>query len=1427
MSLRRRLLILISVTFACLILLLYAISQRTLLASFAELERRDTQRNVERVLTILSYELSGLDSMAGDWAEWDDTYAFMEDHNPRYIESNLPRETFIELELNVILFVRAPGQIIYGEAVDLQSGQAVTVPASLQGLFAADGPFFQRFGLSERVSGIVQLPEGFLLLAARPILTSLGEGPSHGLLVFGRYLDGAEVARLAGMTQLPLAVMKLDDPQVPPELLVGAGEGASSQGREGLSLVRAEDAETIAGYALVRDIYSQPALVLRVAMPRQIFQHGLTAARVLTLSIIGVGLIFGVLVSAFVETAVLSRLARLHREVSRISARADPSARVSATGNDELTGLARAINGMIAALEGTQRALQESEARFRAIFERAAIGIGLTDEDGRTLEANPALQEILGYSEEELRGMSFAEVTHPDDLEPDRSLYRELMAGQRDHYQLEKRYLRKDGQLIWGRVIVSLVRDAADKPWFAVGMVEDITRQKQAEEELRRRDAVLAAINFAAERFLRSSDWEVCIQEVLERLGQAADVSRVYIFENHMGKEGVLLTSQRYEWAAPGITPQIDNPELQSFPWEARGFGRWVELMSQGQAIYGPIREFSEAERVMFAAQDIQSLVCVPILTDERVWWGFIGFDECRYEREWSEIEIEMLKTATDILSAAIQRQRAEKAEREQRQLAEALHKAATTLTSSLDLDEVLDRILEEMERVVPYEAADIMLIESGVAHVARHRGYAERGLQSWITALCFTVSEVPNLRQMVETRRPLLIEDTGSYEDWVVIEEARWIRSYVGAPICLRGQVIGFLNLDSATPSFFSAVHAERLQAFADQVAIALENARLYTEARRRLQEVALLSRVISLTASATNLQEAWHEICAELARFFQVPQVAFALLNPERTSAEVIAEYRDPDRPSGLGIRIPVAENPSMAYILAHKAPLAIADAQSDPRLAPIWEVMRHRGTASILIVPVLSDGEVIGTLGIDALERRAFSEAEIRLAQHVASQVSQALERLQLFTTIREHADRMDQLVSLTETLNRPMQVEELYPLIGQSALTLSGADRVAIALRNPDDTFTFVWSKGVSQAYLKAVLSLLDKLPGARLLKVPTPILITDVEMQPKDTVLYRLAKAEGYRALAIWPLVYEGRTTAAVACYYDQPRHWDEDEQEVMLTFARQAAIVLENTRLYATLREANEQLQEALQAKDEMIQNVSHELRTPLSLIMGYVELLQAETLGPLTPEQERAIAVLDTQSTRLKFMIERLLTLQAFRRDALRKEPFDLRQWLTRHVHSWAARAAAAGVELALDLPPDLPPIVADPTLLSHVINNLLDNAIKFSPNGGRVTVRARANPDGKPSSTYGPPKTSYAQASPFIIISVTDEGIGIPPDKLNRVFERFYQVDRGLTRRFGGMGIGLALCQKIVEAHDGRIWAESEGEGRGSTFYVLLPAA
>jgi len=249
-----------------------------------------------------------------------------------------------------------------------------------------------------------------------------------------------------------------------------------------------------------------------------------------------------------------------------------------------------------------------------------------------------------------------------------------------------------------------------------------------------------------------------------------------------------------------------------------------------------------------------------------------------------------------------------------------------------------------------------------------------------------------------------------------------------------------------------------------------------------------------------------------------------------------------------------------------------------------------------------------------------------------------------------------------------------------------------------------------------------------------------------------------------------------------------------------------AALARDLSQQAEKLREAYAILEDALEAKNQMVQNVSHELRTPLVSISGYTEALQEGLYGELTPDQMSALEVVLRNARTMIRLVNDLLSLQALDRRQLELGNANLAEILTGCAGSFAQRAAAAGIELSVECEPDLPTLRGDSVRLEQVVANLLDNAIKFSPNGGQVTVRAARLDD----------KT--------VQITVADQGIGIPEEELPKIYRRFYQVDSSSTRRFGGQGLGLAITKRIVELHGGTIRAESQ-VGKGTTFYVTLP--
>jgi PAS domain S-box-containing protein len=232
---------------------------------------------------------------------------------------------------------------------------------------------------------------------------------------------------------------------------------------------------------------------------------------------------------------------------------------------------------------------------------------------------------------------------------------------------------------------------------------------QRAGRELQRRDAILEAVRFAAERFLSEAvGWEQSIREVLKRLGEAAGASRVYVFENSMGEDGELWSRQRYEWVITGVSSQIDNPLMQAIPYRATGFGRWVELLGRGEPVHGHTREFPDSEQPKLREQGVFSILIVPIFVEGK-WWGFIGFDECFEEREWSTSEVGALGAAAGTLGAAIRRRRIEEELRQSEERYRAVIEQATDGIYLLDAG--TKRLLEanpSFQRMLGYAAGEL-----------------------------------------------------------------------------------------------------------------------------------------------------------------------------------------------------------------------------------------------------------------------------------------------------------------------------------------------------------------------------------------------------------------------------------------------------------------------------------------------------------------------------------------------------------------------------------------------------------------------------------------------------------------------------------------------------------------------------------------------
>jgi len=331
----------------------------------------------------------------------------------------------------------------------------------------------------------------------------------------------------------------------------------------------------------------------------------------------------------------------------------------------ELTQANAALRAEITERKQAEDKVRKSEEKYRTLIADIPDVTWTSDNKGNTTFVSSNIKKTYGYSPAEIyregEQLWFGRI-HPDDAENVRRAFG-LLFDIGSPYDIEYRIKKRDGEWIWlhDRSINTYEKDGVT---YADGVCSDITEHKRLEESLRRREAILQAVAYAAEHFLKAPSWEDDVDLVLARLGQASEASRVYVFKNHTDATGELLASQRYEWVAPGVTAQLDNPDMRGISWRSGAMRRAAEILSSGGCVSGHVRDFLPAEQEMMSTQDIQSMVVVPIFADGE-WWGFMGFDECVREREWFAAEIDALKAGASTLGAAIHRKRVEDALKE------------------------------------------------------------------------------------------------------------------------------------------------------------------------------------------------------------------------------------------------------------------------------------------------------------------------------------------------------------------------------------------------------------------------------------------------------------------------------------------------------------------------------------------------------------------------------------------------------------------------------------------------------------------------------------------------------------------------------------------------------------------------------------------
>jgi signal transduction histidine kinase len=647
------------------------------------------------------------------------------------------------------------------------------------------------------------------------------------------------------------------------------------------------------------------------------------------------------------------------------------------------------------------------------------------------------------------------------------------------------------------------------------------------------------------------------------------------------------------------------------------------------------------------------------------------------------------------------------------------------------------------------------------------------------------------------------------------------------------EGVLIGVIAMWRTSVRPFTDKELGLIETFADQAVIAIENVRLFTELQEKnralTQAHAQVSEALDqqtgtsdilrvLSGSPTNEQPVFDAIVRSARRLCDA---AFSVVVLTESGQQVLAAVDgvDPARVEAMRAIYPrpIARETTTGRAILDRRIVHIEDSRLDPEYThPLRDTMELR---SILTVPIFREGSALGAVSVWRPEARPFTDKQIALLQTFADQAVIAIENVRLFKELeartRELTHSVEELRALGEVsqaVSSTLKLETVLATIVSRAVQMSGSyEGILYEFDEATQTFHARATHQITPEHLEA----LRRTPvrfgegavgRAGVIREPVQVADIEAEWQLVAPQVRTLHAREGMRSLLAVPLVREDRLFGGLVILRRARGAFSPEVVDTLRTLAAQSVLAIQNARLFEEIADKSRQLEAASRHKSEFLANMSHELRTPLNAIIGFSEVLMQRMFGALNAKQEEYLKDIYESGRHLLSLINDILDLSKIEAGRMELEltEFDLPTAIDSALTLVRERATRRGIALKKTLDERVGPVQADERKVRQVVVNLLSNAIKFTPEGGRIEIRA-VPVDGS------------------VEISVTDTGVGIAPEDHEAVFEEFRQVGASAAKQ-EGTGLGLALCRKFVELHGGTISVTS-AVGTGSTFTFRLP--
>jgi signal transduction histidine kinase len=792
----------------------------------------------------------------------------------------------------------------------------------------------------------------------------------------------------------------------------------------------------------------------------------------------------------------------------------------------------------------------------------------------------------------------------------------------------------------------------------------------------------------------------------------------------------------------------------------------------------------------------LNASVIVPMNNRQQLL-GWLTLSEKKNEQHFTQAELNYLSALAD--QSLIGLERANVIRRLETRVAEldVLSQFSQALNFTIAFDDLLELVYTNYHRLFAIDDFSISLRDPDTQRVYT-AFYVKAGKRIREREGSDRLVDAALVQQVIQTGQMMV----------TTIEDGRVL---MAAPLNAGADTLGVLHTSyGESEHHFRRQQQQLFSVLADRTAVALDRLQARRQLEARARQLEIINEVTLSLASTLELEPLLKLILDKAMELLDT-QAGTVMLTIEDTGELEFRVVRGPASQSLVGTRLPIGTGLAGAVAQTGR-PMLVNDAQADERWFADVDASTTFETNSILAVPLLRQNTVLGVVQLINKHNRAhFDEEDQQLLTAFAGQAVVALENARLLEqTDRALQDRVNELFMLQQLdrdLNTTLDLSRVLNLTLDWTLRICGGTAGAIVLVNEEGQPRLRATRGYDETFDPETITVEALNIGfvGRVLSTGEPYVSGNVHEEPN----YIAASFSTHSQMTL-PIVHKQRLIGAIAVESDQFNAFDTPAVETAVRVTNHAAAAIANALLYEEVNEAN-------RAKSEFVSMVSHELRTPMTSMRGYTDLLLSGMTGELTPQQQGFLETIAANIRRMSQQIQDLTDISRIETGRLRMEfaPTAFTNVVSETLQTVKGLCQEKDIELHLDLPADLPLVMADKERLVQVLTNLLSNACKYSPPEKDVYVQLK--PEVMSIHNDRPPQ-------PVVVCSIVDHGYGISEADQEKLFTKFFRSEDPSIRKAAGTGLGLSITRGIVEMHDGRIWVESE-LGQGTTFHFAVP--